>query len=86
MDFDTISNLFILIDNMSVNSKKKTLVDAISCTTIWFIWKYRNDLVFASGKLKNNEIMDAIKEFSFLWYSNINIKCFVSWVNWLNIP
>lgn len=68
--------------NLSLHSKKKTMVDVIVYhylihleIAIWYICRFTDDKVAAEGKLRQNRIVDCIGEFSFFWYWNRNIKC-----------
>lgn len=44
-DFDSIHEIFTFFDNDMTNAKKRRVVDAIAYTTIWYIWRFRNDMV-----------------------------------------
>ena len=73
--------------NLKLNEKKKIVIEAIVCTGLWFLWKYRNDVVHNTGKIRKGMIVDSIKEYSFLWSSNRQTKMYFDWAGWLlNIP
>ena len=46
--FPSIVDLFIWIDQVPISVKKKALVDAVVCTIIWYVWRLRNNKVFAA--------------------------------------
>ncbi|KAL4590767.1 hypothetical protein LXL04_003710 [Taraxacum kok-saghyz] len=47
---------------------KKQVIQAVGCTCLWFLWKYRNDVVHESKKIKKSMIVDSIHEFVFRSY------------------
>lgn len=59
---DSITALFKAIE-LSYFSVEKCVIDAIVCTTLWYLWCFRNDQVFDRKKIRRNQIVDAIKEF-----------------------
>ena len=68
-----------------INTRKKEVVDAVVCSLIWYIGKFRNDMVF-NKKMKRSGIVEAIKDFSYLWVANRNRKLRLSYCSWLKNP
>ncbi|KAL4573017.1 hypothetical protein LXL04_019810 [Taraxacum kok-saghyz] len=71
--------LFTWIGDYRVSANRRKVIEAVVCTTLWVIWRYRNDVVHDSGKMKKDMLVDSIKEFSFLWFSNRFPKGSVCW-------
>ncbi|KAL4567571.1 hypothetical protein LXL04_023159 [Taraxacum kok-saghyz] len=82
---NTVRDVFDWVYNLVINTRKKEVVDAVVCTLKWYIWKFRNDVLF-SKKMKRSKIVDAIKDYSFLWVTNRNKKLKMSYCNWLPNP
>ena len=78
--------LFAWIDRYRINANRRKVIEAVVCTTLWMVWRYRNDVVHDAGKMKNDMLVDSIKEFSFLWFSNRFQKDSVRWNLWLFSP
>ncbi|KAL4588235.1 hypothetical protein LXL04_001117 [Taraxacum kok-saghyz] len=68
---NTMQDVFDWVDNLVINTRKKEVVDAVVCSLKWYIWKFRNDMIF-SQKMKRSEIVEAIKDYFFLWVTNRN--------------
>ena len=57
------------VGDLKLNKKKKRVIEAIVCTSLWFLWKYRNDVVHGNGKIRQSSIVESIQEYSYLWCS-----------------
>lgn len=55
---------------VNTSSLKREVIHAIVLTTIWCIWKARNDKVFTGKKVSVKEVIDDIRSLSFLWVKN----------------
>ena len=82
----SVVGLFSWLDSLNFNSRKKNLIEAVFFTTIWMLWRFRNDMVFGNKKVRKDRIVESVKEFSFIWVSNRNKKYVSSWVDWLKNP
>ncbi|GJW11158.1 RNA-directed DNA polymerase, eukaryota [Tanacetum coccineum] len=69
-----ISEWFIWLDDLRVSSKVRLIIESVGDTLLWFIWKFRNDLIFSSSPLKKSMLWDLIVAHSFLWISSRNPK------------
>ncbi|KAL4592993.1 hypothetical protein LXL04_006004 [Taraxacum kok-saghyz] len=82
----TVHEVFDWVDNLVINTRKKVVLDAIVCSLQLYICKFRrNDMVF-SKKIKRSEIIEAIKDFLFVWVTDRNSKLKTSYFNWLQNP
>ncbi|GJV14678.1 putative RNA-directed DNA polymerase, eukaryota, reverse transcriptase zinc-binding domain protein [Tanacetum coccineum] len=64
---------------------KKHRVFVIIAASLWFIWRYRNDVTFSSHSLKKSDVFDFIRLYSFSWLKHRGrMSC--SWNDWLKSP
>ncbi|GJV46735.1 putative RNA-directed DNA polymerase, eukaryota, reverse transcriptase zinc-binding domain protein, partial [Tanacetum coccineum] len=54
---------------------KKHRVFVIIAASLWFIWRYRNDVTFSSHSLKKSDVFDFIRLYSFSWLKHRGRKC-----------
>lgn len=78
--------LFHKLDSMKMPAIKKQVLQVVGCTSLWFLWKYRNDVVHDSKKIQKSMIIDGIQEFSFRWFSTRQKKVKVNWGDWIHNP
>ncbi|KAL8253657.1 hypothetical protein R6Q59_031878 [Mikania micrantha] len=50
--------------------RKKKLIHAVILTTIWCIWKTRNEAIFKGKRSSLHGLLEEIKSLSFLWTRN----------------
>ncbi|KAL4576481.1 hypothetical protein LXL04_012575 [Taraxacum kok-saghyz] len=79
-------NVFQWLDEVKVHKDKKKVIEVIVCTTLWAIWRLRNDSVHEVRVLRKNLLFDFIQEFSFCWCNSRQNKFRILWVNWLQHP
>lgn len=65
-----------------LNKKGKELVKGIIYTTVWCLWKARNEKRFSNISIDSRRILQDIKTYSFLWYSNRASRQSIDWKNW----
>ena len=75
-------DLLAWVDSCCGTVNRRLAIEALVCTTLWIIWRYRNDLVHDSHKMMKDILVDSIKEFSFLWFSNRSKKVSITWNIW----
>lgn len=61
---------------------QKKIMHSIILTTIWFIWKVRNDLVFNLTVTSQGKVVSKIKATSFLWRKNRGKGLSLVWEKW----
>ncbi|KAL4566073.1 hypothetical protein LXL04_030183 [Taraxacum kok-saghyz] len=81
----TIREVFDWVNNLVINTRKKYVADAVVCSLKWYILKFINDMVFAK-KMKKNEVIEAVKDYLFIWITSRNRKIKMSYNNWLQNP
>ncbi|GJU24286.1 RNA-directed DNA polymerase, eukaryota, reverse transcriptase zinc-binding domain protein [Tanacetum coccineum] len=83
---DNISDWFTWLDSLKVSNKVRSFIEGVGGTLMWFIWNYRNHLVFSSSRPKKALLWDSTVSQSFLWISSRNPKFNLSWIGWLQNP
>ena len=79
-----IGTLFGWIDSSNLNDKKRKVLEAVVDTTLWMLWRYRNDVVFEGNMIRKSFIFDYVHEFSFLWVSSRQKRFSINWTNWVH--
>lgn len=74
------------LDSSLLSSKDRLILDGVGGTLMWFIWSFRNRLVFSNSPPLKRVLWDSIVSQSFLWFSSRNPKLKFSWVGWLKNP
>ncbi|GJW53186.1 RNA-directed DNA polymerase, eukaryota, reverse transcriptase zinc-binding domain protein [Tanacetum coccineum] len=64
-------------------------IPSISCSScnafFWWIWRYRNSIIFCVDPIKKGDLFDNICASSFFWLSHMGrVSC--NWVEWLKNP
>ncbi|KAL4568159.1 hypothetical protein LXL04_023765 [Taraxacum kok-saghyz] len=74
------------VEECRLRSNQKKSLEVVVCAALWILWRYRNDVIHESRKMRKGVILDCIKEFSFVWFRNRQHKVVVSWTDWLQQP
>ncbi|KAJ0547437.1 hypothetical protein HanIR_Chr08g0372181 [Helianthus annuus] len=69
---------------MQGSSKWKKVIYLVLQTTMWCIWKARNDLIFNSKQPIVGRIKDEIRALGFLWLRSRAKASSVTWTDWCN--
>lgn len=75
-NFSTINELFSLADHVRLTPNRIGCFNVVIHTTLWFLWRTRNELVFAS-KTPNKDLI--IKHYSHTWISSRHKNCSLNW-------
>lgn len=81
-----VEDLLMLIKGSAVNRKFTKLRCAIVYSTLWFIWKYRNNTVFKSSLPGSGKAADDIQCQAFSWCKNRAKFSSLNWHDWCNSP
>ncbi|GJT62358.1 RNA-directed DNA polymerase, eukaryota [Tanacetum coccineum] len=85
VSLNSYSDWIIWLTNVRLIKKKKEILEGICYVSWWFIWKFRNQFLFATVRPKREFIFDNIVQSSFLWISN-RCNSNIDWVSWLKNP
>ncbi|GKC48496.1 RNA-directed DNA polymerase, eukaryota [Tanacetum coccineum] len=72
-------------DGLAGASVIKERLYVIITTTSWYIWKFRNSVIFNSHSMRKSDIFDLIQLYSFSWLKFRGAKM-LSWQDWLQTP
>ena len=67
VSFLSLHGLVHSADHTPLEGKFTRFFDAVVQTTIWSIWRYRNNVIFSSKKPSKDLIFNDIKTYSFNW-------------------
>ncbi|MFS7977434.1 putative reverse transcriptase zinc-binding domain-containing protein [Helianthus anomalus] len=67
MNYNSCEDLFDKIEELNGSKVWKNLIKAIFMITFWHIWKFRNDKEFNKKEGLISELVEGIKELSYLW-------------------
>ncbi|GJZ83465.1 RNA-directed DNA polymerase, eukaryota, reverse transcriptase zinc-binding domain protein [Tanacetum coccineum] len=81
-----ISDWFGWIDSLHMSNRVKSSLEGVGRTLMWFIWNYKNRLIFSNSPHKKALLWDSIVSQSYLWISSRNPKFCIIWVDWLRNP
>ncbi|XP_035831833.1 uncharacterized protein LOC118480935 [Helianthus annuus] len=70
--------------HMHVNGPRKwqKAYYTVILTTIWSIWKCRNEVIFNQKELKTERLIEEIRTLSYLWVRNRSKSLGLTWGNW----
>ncbi|KAL4574586.1 hypothetical protein LXL04_021420 [Taraxacum kok-saghyz] len=64
-------------DKSRMGANARLVLEVVCSSTLWVIWRYRNDVVHETGSLRICLLFDYIREISYLWFSSRNIKSII---------
>ncbi|KAL4570314.1 hypothetical protein LXL04_025966 [Taraxacum kok-saghyz] len=74
------NEVFDWVDGSQLRPNQKSVVEVVVCAAMWIMWRYRNDVLHDSRKMRKGCILDCINEFAFLWFRYRQTKVW----NWLS--
>ncbi|GKA36926.1 RNA-directed DNA polymerase, eukaryota, reverse transcriptase zinc-binding domain protein, partial [Tanacetum coccineum] len=66
----TLMDVIQLADNAPIASNHSKFLDVVVQTTIWSIWKFRNDMAFSHVRPRKDLLLNDIKLMSYNWISS----------------
>ena len=75
-----------LADIIPLPAATTKFFDAVVQATLWTLWRFRNDMIFASKRPNKRLILDNIKLSSFTWCSSRQKKVPIKWIDWICNP
>ena len=73
-------------DQTMMGGNACVVLEVVCSTTLWVIWRYRNDVVHETRSLRTCLLFDHIREISYFWLSTRNKKVRDCWNLWLRHP
>ncbi|XP_071687760.1 uncharacterized protein [Rutidosis leptorrhynchoides] len=79
-------DLFVVwLEGVRLTVSSKNRIIAVMVTSLWAIWRFRNDVVFQDSFCSKNSLFDVIRLFSFHWIKNRG-HLVSNWNFWLSMP
>ena len=75
-----------LADRVSLPTNHYIHFDVVVQTTLWVLWKFRNEMCFSIKQPSKDLIFNDIKLASFNWISCRYKKSSLNWIGWFNNP
>ncbi|KAL4555229.1 hypothetical protein LXL04_037840 [Taraxacum kok-saghyz] len=66
----SVASLLEWSDSLRFKSSQKKVFDAVIVTTLWVLWKFRNNTLFGNNSPKKSNIFDEIVDRAYFWISN----------------
>ncbi|GJQ94396.1 RNA-directed DNA polymerase, eukaryota [Tanacetum coccineum] len=85
VSLNSYSDWIIWLNSIRLNKNKKEILEGICLVSWWFIWYFRNQIIFGKVLPKKDLLFDNIVQSSFFWISN-RCKDNIDWVSWLKNP
>ena len=83
--FTSMDHWIDWLSSWHVSKEKIQRMYIIIASSLWWIWRYRNNVTFGSHSLRKSDIFDNICLYSFYWLKfRGHLSC--SWTDWLNSP
>ena len=77
----------INIASAQANSKRsKYVLQGIVFTSMWVIWKERNERIFNGKRRRAIEVVESIKMTSYFWFRNRSRIQSIDWIDWCKYP
>ncbi|GJW79943.1 RNA-directed DNA polymerase, eukaryota, reverse transcriptase zinc-binding domain protein [Tanacetum coccineum] len=81
----TFAHWEVWFNSWQASKERKWRLYVIFATSLWWIWRFRNSIIFGPHPLKRNVIYDNIRSFSFYWlHHRGRMAC--NWNDWLKSP
>ncbi|GKD43572.1 RNA-directed DNA polymerase, eukaryota, reverse transcriptase zinc-binding domain protein, partial [Tanacetum coccineum] len=81
----TFAHWDVWFNSWQASKERKRRLYVIFAASLWWIWRFRNNIIFGLHPLKRNVIYDNICSFSFSWlHHRGRMAC--SWNDWLKSP
>ncbi|GKD50972.1 RNA-directed DNA polymerase, eukaryota, reverse transcriptase zinc-binding domain protein [Tanacetum coccineum] len=83
---DNLNDIFSLASRSNLSPFHTKVLDAVIHSTLWILWKFRNNSFFSSTRPKRSLILNDVEHLSFIWISNKARNVTLNWIEWLFNP
>nr|GEW28070.1 hypothetical protein [Tanacetum cinerariifolium] len=83
--FTSYGNWMSWFTSWQAPKEKSRRLSIIVATSFWWIWRFRNNVVFCPHLLRKSNMFDNIRSSSFSWLFYRGCMPY-SWVDWLKVP
>ncbi|GJZ04885.1 RNA-directed DNA polymerase, eukaryota, reverse transcriptase zinc-binding domain protein [Tanacetum coccineum] len=86
VNFSNLQDVISLAERAPVPAACKMFFDTVVQSTIWHIWRFRNEMVFNSKRPNKHIILDNVKLSTFNWITYRQKKVSSKWIEWICDP
>lgn len=86
ISISSLTDAINLADNVPLAANLRGPFDVVVQTTLWCIWRFRNEMSFSQKRPSMELILNEIKLSSFNWISCRLRKAHLSWIDWFDNP
>ncbi|GJZ60196.1 RNA-directed DNA polymerase, eukaryota [Tanacetum coccineum] len=83
--FSSFADWDVWFSSIRLSTKSKLLLEGVFFVAWWYIWYFRNQLIFSESPPRRSVLFDDIVARSFSWCNN-RCNVVLSWENWLKNP
>ncbi|GKB29168.1 putative RNA-directed DNA polymerase [Tanacetum coccineum] len=83
---DNLNDVLSIPSLANLSSMLTSVLDAVVQSTLWILWRFRNDSAFAPKRPNRRMILNDVKLFTFNWISNRLRNISFNWIEWLFNP
>ncbi|GKA05774.1 RNA-directed DNA polymerase, eukaryota [Tanacetum coccineum] len=83
--FTSIEHMKDWFGSWQASKEKTRRLSVIFTSSLWWLWKYRNSVLFCQSPIKRSVIHDNIRSSSFTWLHHRG-RMVYNWVDWLKSP
>ncbi|GKB30224.1 RNA-directed DNA polymerase, eukaryota, reverse transcriptase zinc-binding domain protein [Tanacetum coccineum] len=84
--FQYLQDVISLADHSPLQSKSSRFFDAVVQTTIWSLWRFRNNTIFSTKRPSRVLLFNDIKTLSYHWITSICRNSSFNWIEWFDNP
>ncbi|GJR44940.1 RNA-directed DNA polymerase, eukaryota, reverse transcriptase zinc-binding domain protein [Tanacetum coccineum] len=85
VDVNTYVEWCTWLSSLRMASKSKAMLEGVFYVMWWYLWTYRNHLIFGANTPPKASIFDNVVSSSFHW-CNSRCKALFKWIDWLKNP
>ena len=82
IDIVNLNDVFYLANQVNLPVNPRKIFDAVVQSTLWILWRFRNESMFAVKSPRKDLILNDIKQSTFTWISNRCRKHKINWIDW----
>ncbi|GJX30645.1 RNA-directed DNA polymerase, eukaryota, reverse transcriptase zinc-binding domain protein [Tanacetum coccineum] len=84
--FQYLQDVISLADHSPLQSKSSRFFDAVVQTTIWSLWRFRNNTIFSTKRPSRVLLFNDIKTLSYHWITSRCRNSSFNWIEWFDNP
>ncbi|GJU20005.1 RNA-directed DNA polymerase, eukaryota, reverse transcriptase zinc-binding domain protein [Tanacetum coccineum] len=86
IQINNLNDILTLANQTNFTATNVMLFDAVVQSTLWILWRFRNESTFNLKRPKQSLILNDIKLFTHTWISHRCRKASINWIEWYCNP